>query len=103
MTPTQIEATYPPEVVAAWHWLDTNCRHYATPNSDQQTVSNLSPSDLVTGTSGHCKHTTTRRRRAWRGCSRPRSPTASRRCPAPGGQSALLPDRRTASDTRPRD
>ena len=48
MTPTQIEATYPPEVVAAWHWLDTNCRHYATPNSDQQTVSDLSPSDLVT-------------------------------------------------------
>lgn len=34
MTPTQIESAYPPEVVAAWHWLDINCRHYATPNSD---------------------------------------------------------------------
>lgn len=48
MTPTERESTHPPEFVAAWHWLDIHCRHYATPNSDQQTVSNLSPSDLVT-------------------------------------------------------
>jgi len=45
MTPTQIEATYPQEVVAAWHWLDTNCRHYATLNEHQQTTENLSPED----------------------------------------------------------
>lgn len=32
---------------AAW-WIKTNCRHYATPNSDQQTVSNLSPAELST-------------------------------------------------------
>jgi len=47
MTPTQIEATYPQEVVAAWHWLDTNCRHYATLNEHQQTTENLSPEDEI--------------------------------------------------------
>lgn len=48
MTPTEREAMHPPEVVEAWHWLDINCRHYATPNSDQQTANNLSPADLAT-------------------------------------------------------
>ena len=48
MTPTERESMHPPEVVEAWHWLDINCRHYATPNSDQQTVSNLSPAELST-------------------------------------------------------
>ena len=45
MTPTQIEATYPPSVIEAWHWLDTNCRHYATINEDQQTTEYLSDDD----------------------------------------------------------
>jgi len=38
MTPTQIESLYPQEVVAAWHWLDINCRHWATVGQDQQTL-----------------------------------------------------------------
>lgn len=45
MTPTERESLYPPEVVEAWHWLDIHCRHYATPNEDQQTTENLSASD----------------------------------------------------------
>jgi len=41
LTPTQIEATYPPEVVDAWWWLDIHCRHYATLHAAQQTLSTL--------------------------------------------------------------
>jgi len=41
MTPTQIEATYPPEVVAAWHWVKTYAPHRAKLNSDQQTYDGL--------------------------------------------------------------
>lgn len=45
MTPTERESLYPAEVVEAWHWLDTYCRHYATLNEDQQTTANLSADD----------------------------------------------------------
>ena len=45
MTPTERESLYPAEVVEAWHWLDTYCRHYATLNEDQQTTANLSAAD----------------------------------------------------------
>lgn len=41
MTPTQIESTYPPEVVAAWHWVKTYAPHRAKLNSDQQTYDGL--------------------------------------------------------------
>lgn len=40
-TPLGIEATYPPEVVEAWWWLDIHCRHYATLHADQQTLDNM--------------------------------------------------------------
>ena len=48
MTPTEIETTWPQEVVEAWHWLDIHCRHYATMDADQQTTGNLSAEDKVT-------------------------------------------------------
>jgi len=38
MTPTERESLYPREVVEAWWWLDTYCRHYATVYADQQTT-----------------------------------------------------------------
>ena len=45
MTPTERESIYPVEVVEAWHWLDINCRHWATVGQDQQTTANLSADD----------------------------------------------------------
>lgn len=41
MTPTQIEATWPREVVEAWHWVKTNCRHWATVGHDWQTLDEM--------------------------------------------------------------
>lgn len=47
LTPTQIEATYPPEVVDAWWWLDIHCRHYATLHADQQTLGALNTTERL--------------------------------------------------------
>lgn len=41
MTPTQIEAQWPAEVVEAWHWIKTHCRHWAIVGNDWQTLDEL--------------------------------------------------------------
>ena len=46
LTPTQLEALYPPDVVEAWHWVKQHCRHYATIGYDTQTTEFLSPTDM---------------------------------------------------------
>lgn len=48
MTPTEIEATYPGAVVAAWHWINIKCPHYATHGRDWQTTDNMSAADKIT-------------------------------------------------------
>ena len=46
MTPTERESHYRPEVVEAWHWLDINCRHWATVGQDQQALPDEHSPDL---------------------------------------------------------
>ncbi len=46
LTPTQLEALYPPDVVEAWHWVKQHCRHYATTGYDTQTTEYLSNEDM---------------------------------------------------------
>jgi len=41
MTPSEIEATYPSDVVDAWHWVKTYAPHRATQQGDQQTYDTL--------------------------------------------------------------
>lgn len=42
---TEREAKYPSEVVEAWHWIKTYCRHWATVGTDWQTLDNLGSQD----------------------------------------------------------
>lgn len=42
LTPTQLEAIYPPDVIEAWHWVKQHCRHYATIGYDTQTTEYMS-------------------------------------------------------------
>lgn len=46
LTPTQLEALYPQDVVEAWHWIKQHCRHYATTGYDTQTTEFLSADDM---------------------------------------------------------
>ena len=49
MTPTQIESQWPVEVVEAWHWIKTYCRHYAIVGGpDWQTLDELTEKESVT-------------------------------------------------------
>ncbi len=45
MTPTARRALHSAEVVEAWEWLDTYCRHWATAGRDWQTLDNLGDAD----------------------------------------------------------
>lgn len=34
-------------VIDAFYWIKTNCRHHAVPGKDYQTVENLTPNELA--------------------------------------------------------
>ena len=46
MTPTQIAASYPPEVIEAYEWIKIHCQHWATLHNDWQTLDGLSEEKL---------------------------------------------------------
>ena len=51
MTPTEIEATWPPRVIEARYWIKEHCRHWAIfGGHDWQTFDELTPKELELAT-----------------------------------------------------
>ena len=46
MSPTEIAAKYPSDVIEAYEWIKIYCQHWATINNDWQTLDGLSGKTL---------------------------------------------------------